>query len=121
MHVYGVNGSVTTYLGDGGSSGWLGNWWVTGDGPGLDMSLFSSSCAGSSGGSWYNSIEEYWQMCWLHGMGGIGGLGGDAHGDCIGTGGFTGGEDWVIVMVGWVLGDGGVARGGARSEKLGGL
>ena len=57
-------------------------------------------------------------MCWLHGIGGIGGLGmDDVHGGC----GGIGGDDWVIVMVGWVLGDGGVAGGGARSEKVGGL
>jgi len=61
---YGVNGSVTMYLGDGGSSGWLGRWLITGDGPGLDMSLSTSSCAGSGcgagsgGGSWYSSIDE---------------------------------------------------------------
>jgi len=57
-------------------------------------------------------------VCWLHGIGGIGGLGmDDVHGGC----GGIGGDDWVIVMVGWVLGDGGVAGGGARSEKVGGL
>ena len=59
MHVYGVNGSVAIYLGDGGGSGWLGNWQVTGDGLGLDMSLSTSSCVGSGSGSWYSSIEEY--------------------------------------------------------------
>ena len=41
----------------------------------------------------------------------------DVHSGC----GGTGGDDWVIVMVGWVLGDSGAAEGGARSEKLGGL
>jgi len=57
-------------------------------------------------------------VCWLHGIGGIGGLGmDDVHSGC----GGTGGDDWVIVMVGWVLGDSGAAEGGARSEKLGGL
>ena len=91
---------------------------MTGDGLGLDMSLSTSSCAGSGGGSWYNSIEEYWQMCWLHGIGGVGGLGmDDVHGGC----GGTGGDDWVIVMVGWLLGDDGVAGGGAKSKKVGGL
>jgi len=97
---------------------------VTGDGLGLDMSLSTSSCAGSGGGgsSWYSFIEEYWRMCWLHGIGGIGGLGvDDVHGSCGGTGGFSGGEDWVMIMVSWVLGKGGSAGGGTRSEKLGGL
>ena len=58
-------------------------------------------------------------------MGGIGGLGTEVHcGACsssTGTGGGSGGKDWVIVMVGWVLVDRGSARGGARSENLGGL
>jgi len=57
-------------------------------------------------------------VCWLHGIGGIGGLGiDDIHGGCSGTGG----DDWVIVIVGWVLGDGGAAGGGAKSKKVGGL
>ena len=38
-----------------------------------------------------------------------------------GTGGGSGGKDWVIVMIGWTLGDGGSAGEGTRSEKLGGL
>jgi len=51
-------------------------------------------------------------------MGGVGGLGMDnVHGSC----GGTGGDGWVIVVVGWVLDDGGVAGGGAKSEKVGGL
>ena len=41
--MYGVNGSVTMYLGDGGGSRQLGGWLMTGDGPGLDMSLSTSS------------------------------------------------------------------------------
>ena len=57
--MYGVNGSVTMYFGDDGSSRWLGSWLMTGDGPGLDMSLPTSSCVGSGCGSWYSSIEEY--------------------------------------------------------------
>jgi len=82
------------------------------------MSLSTSSCAGSVSGSWYSSIEEYWRTCWLHGIGGIGGLGvDDVHGGCSGTGG----DNWVMVMVGWVLGDGAAAGGGTRSKKLGGL
>ena len=57
-------------------------------------------------------------MCWHHGMEGIGGLGmDDVHGGCSGAGG----DDWVIVTVGWVLGDGGAAGGGTRNEKVGGL
>ena len=64
-------------------------------------------------------------MCWLHGMGGVGGLGTVVHcgacGGSIGTGDGSGGDDWVIVMTGWVLGDGGFAGGGDRREKLGGL
>ena len=57
--MYGVNGSVTIYLGDGGGPRQLGGWLMIGDGPGLDMSLSTSSCAGSGCGSWYSSIEEY--------------------------------------------------------------
>ena len=44
-----------------------------------------------------------------------------AYGGSTGTGASSGGDDWVIVMIGWVLGDGGSARGGDRSEKLGRL
>ena len=56
-------------------------------------------------------------------MGGVEGLGTVIHcGACGGsTGGGSGGDDWVIVMMGWVLGDGGSAEEGDRSEKLGGL
>ena len=64
-------------------------------------------------------------MCWLHGIGGVGGLGTEVHcGACsgsTGTGGGSGGDDWVIMIVGWILGDRGSAREGDRSEKLGGL
>ena len=64
-------------------------------------------------------------MCWLHGIEGIGGLGTEVHcgacSHCTGIGGSSGREDWVIVIVGWVLGDGGSAGEGARSKKLGGL
>ena len=59
MRVYGVNGSVTMYLGEGGGSRRLGGWLMTGDGPGLDMSLSTSSWAGSGCGSWYSSMDEY--------------------------------------------------------------
>jgi len=77
---------VTIYQGDGGSSGWL----MTGDGPGLDMSLSCSSCTSSGNGSWYNSIEEYWRTCWPQGMGGVGTLGiGGTDSVC---GGGTGGD-----------------------------
>ena len=58
-------------------------------------------------------------------MGGVGGLGTVVHcgacGSSTGTGGGSGGVNWVIVMIGWVLGDGRSAGGGDRSEKLGGL
>ena len=57
--MYGMNGSVTMYLGDGGGSRRLGGWLMTGDGPGLDMSLSTSSWMGSGSGSWYSSIDEY--------------------------------------------------------------
>ena len=70
---------------------------MTGDGPGLDMSLSTSSWAGSGCGSWYSSIDEYWQVCWLHGIGGVGGLGIVVHcGACRGstsTGGASDGKD----------------------------
>ena len=42
-------------------------------------------------------------------------------GACSGSTGTGGGDNWVIVMIGWVLGDGRSAGGGDRSEKLGGL
>ena len=58
-------------------------------------------------------------------MGGIGGLGIVVHcgacGSSTGTDSGFSGKDWVIVMVGWVQGDGGSTGGGARSKKLGGL
>ena len=58
-------------------------------------------------------------------MGGVGGLGTVVHcgacGSSTGTGGASGGKGWVIVMIGWTLGDDGSAGGGDRSEKLGGL
>ena len=54
-----MNGSVTIYLGDGSSSRQLGGWLMTGDGPGLDMSLSTNSWAGSGCGSWYSSIDKY--------------------------------------------------------------
>jgi len=61
-------------------------------------------------------------MCWLHGMGGIEGLGMDAHGDCTsGISRVTNGGDWVMVMVGWVLGEGGAAGVDEGSENWGGL
>ena len=57
--MYGVNSSVTMYLGDGGGSRRLDGWLMTGDGPGLDMLLSTSSWVGSGCGSWYSSIDEY--------------------------------------------------------------
>ena len=56
---------------------------MTGNGLGQDILLSCSSCAGSGGGSWYNSMEEYWRTCWPQGMGGVGtlgmgGIGGDS-------------------------------------------
>ena len=40
--MYGMNGSVTMYWGDGGGSRRLGGWLMTGDGLGLDMLLSTS-------------------------------------------------------------------------------
>ena len=58
-------------------------------------------------------------------MGGVGGLGVEVHcgtcGSSTGACGSSGGRGRMMVMVGGVLGDGGSARGGTRSEKLGGL
>jgi len=93
---------------------------MTGDGPGLDMSLSCSSCAGSGGGLWYSSIEEYWQMCWPQGMGSVGTLGMGATCSICGSG--TGGDGWVMVTAGGALGDGGRgARIEEGSENWGGL
>ena len=40
-----------------------------------------------------------------------------ACGSSTGTGGASGGKDWVMVMIGWVLGDGGSAGGGDRAKN----
>jgi len=99
VHWYGMNGSVTMYLGDGGGSSCSGSWLMTGGGLGLDMSLSCSSCAGSSSGV---------GTCWSHGMGSIG---------ILGMGGTEGGS--LMMMVGGRIGDGGNVKKG--SENWGGL
>jgi len=111
---YGVNGSVTIYLGDGGGSGYSGSWLVTGGGLGLDMSLSCSSCAGSGLGldmSLFCSscTGSGVAVCWFLNMGGVGILGS-------GSAGVGGGS---MTMVGGMIGDGGSAVKG--SENLGGL
>ena len=43
-------------------------------GKSLDMGLFSSGVCSSFWLARY-SMDEYWQVCWLQGIGGVGGCG----------------------------------------------